>query len=151
MPYTDEGQPYAPQSDTSKRAAEAVRPRAPTQRARIIAQLNAIGHEGATCEELVNALKMTASSVRPRLRELEEDRQIYKLLETRPTRRRQDAHVYVLLEHARGRAFIPFTPYVLLPRPLFDEAFDDYDAEWRNARWGMLEKHVSDQKEKRGE
>lgn len=67
------GAPYQQHSDTSKAAAERILPHMSKQRRRVYLYLELRGEDGATDEEVCDALKMSGSSVRPRRVELVRD------------------------------------------------------------------------------
>lgn len=83
MPYTQDGLPWAPQSDTSHQAAVRAQSFAATQQAKVLAHIAACGARGCTQPEAVAALGIKQSSGCARFRELEKAGRIYKT----PTRR----------------------------------------------------------------
>jgi len=64
--------PYAPDSDTSKAAAEYITPFTSTLRAKVYAKIFVSGAYGATADELAHALGIVRNSAAPRCTELQE-------------------------------------------------------------------------------
>lgn len=62
--------PYAKNSDTSKHAADFIKGKVPSLRARVLLEITKRGSEGATADELCIALGACRNSVAPRLCEL---------------------------------------------------------------------------------
>lgn len=140
-PYNADGAPYVPGSETSKRAAQSARERAPTQRARVLVALLEREQAGASCDELSVLTGIGTPSLCARLRELEEDDLIKRLEATRKTRKGEDACLYVLPQYVDGRPVIPYEPYILLSRSTFNHVLRAYDAEWREATWKTFRAH----------
>lgn len=93
--WTPRSVPYAKGSATSEAAAEAIKPKAGSQRARVYAFILGRGEYGATDEEIQAALGISESSVRPRRGELREAGLIHDSGRTRPTRSGGQATVWV--------------------------------------------------------
>ena len=72
-------------TQTSKDAAADIRAHAHTLRARVLAYIASRGEDGATAQEIENALGMNGSTVRPRLVELREHGTIAASMFTRLT------------------------------------------------------------------
>ncbi len=84
-------------------AAVAIRPHVPTQRARILAYIDSCGSDGATREEVENALELDGNSVRPRIRALIQDKELVQLYQIyRQTNQGFWAAVVVSKRHAEG-------------------------------------------------
>lgn len=141
MPYKD-GVPYAPGSDTSKAAAKSMQKQAVLQRAMLCVYLEKCGTKGATKDQMHNATKMATNSIAPRTRELEAEGTIVKLTETRLTRAKRDAYVYVLHKYVNGRNFIPYVRYILVCEDEFRKILYDVDDAWVTSRWKALEHGV---------
>jgi hypothetical protein len=86
------GAPFAPQSDTSREAAEAIRPHVAGLRAMVLRALG-LGH-GRTAQQLELETGLPGNTVRPRLLELIERGLAVKTEETRPTLSGRKANVY---------------------------------------------------------
>jgi hypothetical protein len=125
-------------SDTSKKAAESVRDRAPSQKLRVKAFLRTRKTEGATEDQIEQMVGLIGSTARPRIRELQKEDIVVALAETRLTSNKELAHVYVLREYIGGREIVPYEEYRLVKRSVFDRAFDDLDEEYRQSRWEKL-------------
>lgn len=100
-----EGLPlFAPHSGspTSKAAARAIAPHRATLKARVFAAIAICGAEGATDEEVQDALGMPGNTERPRRGELVDKGFIVAAPFTRKTRAGLDAVVYVVAK--RGAA-----------------------------------------------
>ena len=100
--------PYAKGSDTSQAAAESMRPVAPNIRQRVYDHMLTQGARGTTDEELVAALGLNPSTVRPRRQELERHGAVEKTRRRRTTKSGRQAVVYVAVPGAstsvrRGR------------------------------------------------
>lgn len=78
--------------DTSQAAAESMRERAETLRARVLLTLAA--HGGLTQDECERATELTGNTLRPRFWELERRGLIRRSDDRRPTRSGRMAHVY---------------------------------------------------------
>lgn len=80
---------------TSNAAAANVAPRTPSQRMRIMDYLQTRGIDGATDQEIADALGLDLNTVRPRRGELAEMGAIFKSEATRPTKTGNAAAVWV--------------------------------------------------------
>ncbi len=81
---------------TSIAAAKAVMPRAGTIRERIYQLIARQKLRGMTADEVEFGMAMSGDTVRPRLIELRREGRIYKSDTTRPTRKGQQAVVYMV-------------------------------------------------------
>ena len=131
--------PFVPGSVTSRKAAKRARRTAPTQCMRIKASLAQCAIAGSTRNELIVATGIQNKSLCPRVRELLERGEVVTLKETRPTSAKNDASVLVLPEFTNGREVDPFVKYTLVAVDMFDEAFGEFDAEWRAVRWAKVQ------------
>lgn len=86
-PYSDD--------ETSKDAAESVKPIVRGQALQILEYLVSKGTVGATQEELETALSISGNSLRPRLKWMEEQGFVYRSGLTRPTRSKRQAKVWL--------------------------------------------------------
>jgi hypothetical protein len=84
---------YAP-TDTSKEAAESIKPSASKIRTRILSELQIRGSTGATCDELEQAHNLSHQTASARLREMAMKGDIYDSLYRRPTRSGRKAIVW---------------------------------------------------------
>ncbi|MBK5204334.1 MAG: hypothetical protein JJD98_02685 [Polaromonas sp.] len=92
--------PYQHHSATSKAAAEAIEPRAGTQRARVLDHLRDMEDCGATDDEMQRFIPMSANSQRPRRQELVKVGLVVDSGRTRKTAADQDAVVWIASEFA---------------------------------------------------
>ena len=89
--------PHSPGSKTggaSAKAAEAMKSRAPSLKARAFALIDA-APEGMTADECAEALGCSASGMRPRLSELYAEGKVVKSARVRRNASGLDAHVYM--------------------------------------------------------
>jgi hypothetical protein len=99
--------PAQQHSQTSIAAAEAYESRASILRERVLALFLGRGELGYTDDELFQALPgERESSIRPRRVELEDLGAIVATGETRATRSKRQASVYVLRQHASGQLWL---------------------------------------------
>jgi hypothetical protein len=70
--YAERFPPHQRHSRTSQRAARSIAPRAPSIKSRVLEFIKA-HPEGATDEQLIDAIGLSASTVRPRRIDLVED------------------------------------------------------------------------------
>ncbi|VTU38403.1 hypothetical protein H4CHR_04416 [Variovorax sp. PBS-H4] len=96
----DHNPPHQRHSRTSRKAAEAFVPKAPTKRALVLAYLKRCGRAGATDEEMQRGIPMGANTQRPRRVELCTDRLIVDSGRTRLTGGGDEAVVWVVNEPA---------------------------------------------------
>lgn len=87
-------------SDTSRAAAEAIKPKAGTLRARVLANVVAKGGHGVTDEEGQAALGMNPNTYRPRRRELEQAGKVVDSGLRRPTHAGRKAVVWMATSSA---------------------------------------------------
>ena len=88
--------PYAAGSETSYKAAKAIKPRAPNMRAKVLAYVASQGSLGATCDEVVRATGIIHQTCSPRMNELRAEHMIADSGRKRPTSSGQDADVMVI-------------------------------------------------------
>lgn len=86
---------------TSNAAAEAIEPRAEILRGRVLAYLRERGADGATDDEIQQALGLDGNTQRPRRYELERMDLVKKTERKRPTSSGRQAFVYVAAEVTR--------------------------------------------------
>lgn len=91
------GLPHA-KTVASKAAAEAMLPRAGRQRQRVYEYVHALGGQGATPDEVSEALDIPTTSAGPRFYELRNAGLLFKVDERRPTRAGGSATVHVAVE-----------------------------------------------------
>jgi hypothetical protein len=96
------GAPFAPKSDTSREAAEQIRPQAANLRESVLRAMLKTPGEGATAEEIEELTGLAGNTVRPRLIELVERGQIAKTDRKRATRSGRNAVIYVVTSAGRG-------------------------------------------------
>lgn len=94
--------PYQRHSRISRRAAEAMEPRAGTKRAQVLDFLRSCGPRGATDEEMQRRIPMVNNTQRPRRIELVAARLVKDSGRTRKTCSGEDAVVWVATSHLRG-------------------------------------------------
>lgn len=87
--------PYKRDSETSRKAAEEVRPKAKSYRAACLGYVYGRGRAGATNEEVATALGMKIQTVCPRMLELREAKQLVDSQLRRPTASGRDAVVWI--------------------------------------------------------
>lgn len=85
--------PHVTGSDTSRAAAEAIRPHAPCQRDRVLASITARHSEGMTCDEVEVALGLSHQTASARIRDLVKASVIVDSDSRRPTRTGRKAAV----------------------------------------------------------
>ncbi len=116
--------PHALGSETSREAAEAVKPRAALLRARCLAVVEAAGLEGATCDEVEAATGLLHQSASARVRELVQLGAIVPNGARRQTRSGRSAQVYVTAVYAKpappanhvpGQLALPLDPWNDVP------------------------------------
>jgi len=90
--------PFQAHSETSRAAAEAIKPTAQTQRERVYALLRS---RDATDEEIASFLNMNPSTARPRRIELQKDGRIIQIGTKRTTSGRLAAVWHAIPERAR--------------------------------------------------
>ena len=88
--------PHVAGSDTSRAAAEAIRPLAPRQQDRALASISARHSDGMTCDEVEMALGMSHQTASARVRDLVKAGAIVDSGKRRPTRTGRKAAVYVV-------------------------------------------------------
>lgn len=93
--------PYKRGSETSKAAAELVRPKTPSYRAAIEGFLKGRGAQGATNDEVMATLSIQIQTVCPRMKELRVDGLVIDSGRTRKTRSGREAVVWVCKEYAQ--------------------------------------------------
>lgn len=98
--FLEHAAPYQHHSATSKSAAEAIEPRAGTQRSFVLDHLRDMEDCGATDEEIQNILPMSANSQRPRRQELVKAGLVVDSGRTRKTASFFDAVVWIASEFA---------------------------------------------------
>lgn len=86
--------PYQPHSRTSKRAAESAASKAPTDRIRVLEYLKSCGEDGATDQEIQNALSLKESTERPRRVSLVQSGEVVDSGKTRLTEAGKQAVVW---------------------------------------------------------
>lgn len=89
---------------TSRKAAESMKHRRETQQERIVEFLRARGPRGATREELEINLKINGNSLRPRMKELEQQGVVKNSGNKRPTLSGRDAEVFVYVPNRAAEA-----------------------------------------------
>lgn len=139
MPY-EEGLPYVEGSSTSQRAAQAAQADAASQRELVFALTSARDAAGHTRQELVKATGLKNETICPRVRELLRDGRLIELAETRVTDADNDANVVVAPAFVNGREVLPYEEYRLIKMSAFDRIFEEFDVDWRSARWNDLRK-----------
>lgn len=90
-------------SQTSRDAAEAIKPSAATLRHKVLCYIAEQGDHGATDAEVQEALGMAGNTQRPRRQELETMKLIRKSNKTRPTPSGRQAVVWVVCPDALCR------------------------------------------------
>lgn len=88
--------PHVAGSDTSRAAAESIRPHAPRQRDRVLASITARHSDGMTCDEVELALGLSHQTASARVHELAKAGAIVDSEARRPTRSGRKAAVYVV-------------------------------------------------------
>ena len=88
--------PFQPHSETSREAAEAIKPKRGTLQRRVFAFIESRGVSGATDEEIQLGLELNGSTVRPRRGELAQRRLIVQSGKTRKTKSGRNATVWVV-------------------------------------------------------
>lgn len=73
--------PPASNATTSREAAEAIAPKVPGLRGAVLRVIKNL--DGATCDEVCDALELNGNTVRPRIRELVQAGRVYDSGETR--------------------------------------------------------------------
>lgn len=109
--------PYVPNSATSEAAASAARAGAPKMRERVAAYVLGTGYEGATRDEIADALFKPINSVTPRVTELLSVGILVRSGATRPTKWGRLAEVLVHRECASASADAPLEPIARDSRP----------------------------------
>lgn len=96
--------PTAPHNhtDTSKEAAELVRPSVNAKQKRILDFLKLMDGTGATRDQIETALDIPGNTVRPRIKELIDAGLVAETLETRKTQRDRNAVVLVAVRFKDG-------------------------------------------------
>jgi hypothetical protein len=105
--YVAEVEPDPPcqrHSVTSREAAESIKPDASELRRRVLAYLRGRGEDGATDEEMQDALGMGGSTQRPRRRELELAETVRNSGRTRRTKSGRNAVVWIASQTQKGGA-----------------------------------------------
>ena len=87
--------PHVAGSDTSRAAAEAIRPHAPRQQDRALASIAARYSDGMTCDEVELELGLSHQTASARIRDLVKAGAIVDSGRRRPTRTGRKAAVYV--------------------------------------------------------
>ncbi len=90
--------PYAPDSPTSRDAAEAIKPRATSLREQVFRVIQAAGENGLTDEEGQDLLALGGSTFRPRRGELVEAGRVKDSGKRRPVRSGNAAVVWVAVK-----------------------------------------------------
>lgn len=100
-PRKPKAEPSPPHSgsETSKAAAELIRPNAETLRARVLEYIEAQGQFGATDSEIQSALVMEGNTERPRRQELQTQGLIRDSGQTRATASGRQAVVWIATNH----------------------------------------------------
>lgn len=93
--FTDYAPPCQAHSPTSRDAAQAIEPRTETLRRAVLDYIRRCGDEGATDEQVQDALAMSGSTQRPRRVELQEMGLVIDSGKTRPTKSGRKAVVWV--------------------------------------------------------
>jgi len=115
-----DGSPPHEDVDTSREAAERARVFVATAQERVYACYIAAGRDGCTDDEINAATDMALNTIRPRRRELEDDRRVVRTERRRRTRSGRRAIVFVRTEFAEPapnghtREVIPDGPLVTL-------------------------------------
>lgn len=106
--------PHVRGSETSKEAAESIKPKAAILRARCLSVVEASGINGATCDEVEAATGLLHQSASARVRELVQMGAIMPNGERRLTRSGRSAQVYVKAETPapKAMAFAGFEGYL---------------------------------------
>lgn len=116
--------PHERTSDTSREAAEAIKPKAAILRARCLAVIEAAGAEGATCDEVEAATGLLHQSASARVRELVQLGAIGPNGDRRQTRSGRSAQVYVTAQYLKpapvpnqvpGQLTLQFDPWGDVP------------------------------------
>jgi len=94
--------PHIPGSDTSRAAAERIRPAINALQSRVLEALRAAGSRGMTDDELQVSLGMNPSTQRPRRLELTARGLIERTEQRRPTRTGSKACVWVATTETEG-------------------------------------------------
>ncbi len=94
--------PYQKHSKTSRNAAES-NVTANAHRDKIYNLIKDSGFIGCISDHLAKDLKLVPNAVASRLGELEQDKKIVRLEDTRKTRSNRNANIYVLPEYVAGR------------------------------------------------
>jgi hypothetical protein len=100
---TDDGMKYQRHSDTSRAAADRIEPTKDTLRAAVFSYIVQGGLNGATDQEISDALDMPGNTERPRRIELVESGHVADSLRRRKTRSGRNAVVWIAVrvrEHA---------------------------------------------------
>jgi len=116
-----ENLPYQDHSETSKQAAEK-KTDAKDDRRIILGMIKTAGVRGLTNDEISEFLGKDSSFYSPRLIELERLGDIFKLRQTRKTRKDRNANVYVTSLFIIGRPIIPVKKIGKMPDPMIEEA-----------------------------
>ena len=87
--------PFARKSPTSRAAAKRAEAKAPSYRAHILGFMVAKGTQGATNDEIAEALDIAIQAVCPRMHELRADGLVIESAQTRITRSGRQARVWL--------------------------------------------------------
>lgn len=91
--------PFQQHSAESEDAAHAAAPKAPTQRARVLAAIQRAGRTGLTDHEIQISLRLNPSTQRPRRVDLVKAGLVVKSTRTRKTPSGRKAAVWIAAEH----------------------------------------------------